>query len=47
MLFNNGVVPALVELSKERHVYSITTNSIDVVLFIKYRSIGKKIRKWD
>jgi len=38
LLFNNNIVPALVEGNDDRQVYDFTTNNIDFRLYIKYRS---------
>lgn len=38
MLFNNKVVPALVEGGDDRQVYGFTTDRTENILFVKYRS---------
>ena len=38
LLFNNHIVPALVEGNSDRQVYDLTTNQAEFRLFIKYRS---------
>jgi len=45
MLFNNGVIPTLVENSQERRIYNFLTDNGDVILFIKYRSNCNKTKK--
>lgn len=41
MLFNNDIVPALVEANNDRQVYDFTTDNVDFRLFIKYRAKGR------
>jgi len=45
MLFNNGVIPTLVENSQERRIYNFLTDNGDVILFIKYRSNCNQTKK--
>ena len=45
MLFNNKVVPALVEGGDDRQMYGFTTDRTENLLFIKYRSKKVETKK--
>lgn len=47
MLFNNRIIPALVEGDDDRQVYDMTTNKGSYRLFIKYRADKQSVKTPD